>query len=181
MIEIIDSIYFHEDSYGQIELVPIENERFVDEEIRKITNFSEEHKAEDGFGWTDVYVRNDPKKNIFDYKIKKIDFEELFEATGGHIEKVYTGYSSYREECKNTNAYKLDEIALFYSYKDDYISDIWFDFYLEDEGAAKNLYLILKVIANAYDVLFVHWGWGYYSRIKQDKTLKDKLISFSKE
>lgn len=174
-------LYFHEDDYCQIELLPIEDEDYVKNEIKNINKFSEEHKAPNGIGWTDMYRKvNAEQITLKDYKIHYLELDTLLSALTEKYDKVYTGYSSYREECKNTVGYSTNEINIFVSFEDNMVTEIWFDFYLDEIGVAKDLYTILKVISSKYDLLFVHWGWGYYAKIKTDLSLKNTLIEYSK-
>jgi hypothetical protein len=175
----MNELYFHEDDYCQIELLPIENEDYVETEINNINGFSEEHKTSDGIGWTDMYIRNNIEQiKLKDYKINHLELDAILSKFAERCEKIYTGYSSYREECKNTFGYRKNEIAIFFSFEENIVTNIWFDFYLDELEVAKDLYNILKTISNKYNLLFVHWSFGYYSKIKTDLGLEKKLISF---
>jgi hypothetical protein len=177
----MNELYFHEDDYCQIELLPIENEEYVKKEINTINEFSEDHKAPSGAGWTDMYIRDNREQiTLKDYKIKCSELDTLLLKLTEKCDKVYTGYSSYREECDNTLGYSLNNINIFVSFEDNLVTKIWFDFYLNEIGVANNLYNILKLISTKYDLLFVHWSWGYCSKIKTDLRLQDTLIEYSK-
>jgi hypothetical protein len=170
-------LYFHEDDYCQIELVPVENKEFVRKQLGDINSFSEEHKSPDGYGWTDIYIRSsDTQITLKDYKIKRREFAGILPQFAVKYDKVFTGYSSSKRKCKNTAGYSIKGINIFCSYENKYITKIWFDFCLDKIDMAENLYDILKSITNEYDLLFVHWTWGYYSHVKRDFGLKNKLI-----
>ena len=170
-------VYFHEDDYCQIELAPIENEEFIKQEIDAINGFFEEHKVPNGIGWTEMYMRKEPQRTLKDLKISIKEFDENIGNLIGKYDIVYSGYSTYREECKSTNGYGDDQVKFFIEHNEGIITNFWFDFLLADEDTAIKLNDILKLITNHYDLLFVHWPWGFYSRPKRDdnllKTLKD--------
>ena len=176
----MNEVYFHEDDYCLAELVPIENEQFVKKEVGEVFNFSEEHKAANG-SYTDIYVGKTPPKKLEEYKIDYIEIDKILSNIAIRYEKVTTGYSTHTEECKNTIGYSYNEIKIFISYNDRYITHIWFDFYLDTISTAEDLYKILKVISSNYDLIFVHWAWCFYSRIRHNTELKNKLIEISKE
>lgn len=52
-------IFFHEDNYCQQQLLPGEIAEYVELELKRINDFSEEHRAPSGSEWTDVYVRKE--------------------------------------------------------------------------------------------------------------------------
>ena len=58
--------------------------------------------------------------------------------------------------------------------------DFDFDFDFDKLNMIEDLYGILKLITNEYDLIFVHWTWGFYSHVRQDVELKNKLIKISK-
>ncbi|MDR1315231.1 MAG: hypothetical protein LBK13_00030 [Spirochaetales bacterium] len=159
----------------------MENEQFIKKELGEISDFSEKNKIADGI-YSDIYVRNnDPVKKLEDYKIAYAEMDKILSGISIKHEKVTTGYSSYVEACKNTTGYSLNEIKIFISYNDEnYITHIWFDFYLEKLSIAEDLYRILEIITDTYDLIFVDWAWGFYSHVRQDGELKNKLIEISK-
>lgn len=173
-------LYFHEDDYCQIELVPVENEKYVKIEIENIDTFSEEHKASDGIGWTDMYIRDDSKQlQLESYKINYLELDKILSNIADRCDKVYTGYSTYREECNNTFGYKLDEIKTYISFDNNYVTKIWFDYCICDIKDVKNLLTILIIICNDYNLLFVDWTSGFYSKIKNENGLENKLIEYN--
>jgi hypothetical protein len=176
----MNELYFHEDDYCQIELVPVENIQFIKKEIDGIFDFSEKNKIADGI-YSDIYLRNNHPKELEEYKIDYIGMDKILSNIAIKHEEVTTGYSTYVEECKNTIGYNFNGISIFISHNDKYVTHIWFDFYLEKLSMAEDLYKILKIMTNYYDLVFVNWTWVFYSHIKQDIELKNKLIEMSKE
>ena len=50
-------LFVHEDDWGQIEVLPASCAAWCAEEMARIEAFAAEHRAPDGSGWTDIYLR----------------------------------------------------------------------------------------------------------------------------
>lgn len=121
-----DEIYLHEDLYCQVEILPIENIDHLNSENQNIDHFSKKHF--DGYGFTDIYQRNDSALKTAERNIQLEDFETLLVSLGCEkIKKVYSGYGSFKEESKNTLAYVIDQAAIFCDFKENVIQNIWLD------------------------------------------------------
>ena len=175
----MDELYYHEDDYCGTELVPMENEKFIKNEQDEIFDFAEEHRASNG-SYTDVYIKNETPKKLEEYKIDYIEMDKVLSGITKRYEKVTTGYG-FEDECKNTIGYKFNEINIFIKNNGKYITHVWFDYYLDQLNTAKDLYKIIKIIIKNYDLIFVDWSWGFYSRVKYDLELENKLIEIYKE
>ena len=64
-------IYFHEDDYCQIEVLPVSNWEHCATQIGEIESFSEAHPAPGGTGWTDMYVREENPFSLRDLGISR--------------------------------------------------------------------------------------------------------------
>jgi hypothetical protein len=175
----MDELYYHEDDYCGTELVPMENEQFIKNEQDEIFTFSEEHKVSDGI-YSDVFIKNETPKKLEEYEIDYIETDKKLSGITIRYENVTTGYG-FEEDCKNTIGYTFNGINIFIKNNGKHITHIWFDFYLDELGIAKDLYKILKIIVQNYDLIFVDWSWGFYSRVKYDLELENKLIEISKK
>jgi len=113
-------IYFHEDDYCQQELLPREALAFADAEIKKIGEFANAHRAPDGAGWTDVYVRQKPPVTFRTIGMTKENFGTIISPHLPPFDLVYTGYSSYRERCRKAAAWGTSQHnALFADWDDE--------------------------------------------------------------
>jgi hypothetical protein len=175
----MEELYYHEDDYCGIELVPMDNEKFIKNEQDEIFNFAEEHRVSNG-SFTDVYIRKEHPKKLEEYEIDYIEMDKVLSEITKKYEKVTTGYG-FENECENTIGYRFNEINIFIKNNGKYITTIWFDFYLDQLSTAQDLYKILKIIVQDYDLMFVDWSWGFYSRVKYDLELENKLIKIYEE
>ena len=121
-----DEVFFHEDFYCQVELIPSENFNELKSENERINKFASEHF--DGIGFNDIYIRNDHKVKTNEKKINIVDFEKiLLNNNFLKMRTVYSGYGNYKQICKNTIAYSIDQATVFFDYDNTIINNIWLD------------------------------------------------------
>ena len=169
-------VYFHEDTFNQVEFLPRENKEYLKSENQKIENFSKENF--DGHGFTDIYIRDESPKTIAD---KKIDFEELDKIllTLGleKITEVYEGYGSGKWKCENTFAYVYDSAQIFVSLKDNLVHDFWVDgfrFHKNDETKNK-LKSVLWKIGDELNLLLNDWDLTVVIDLKDESEIEKYL------
>ena len=175
--EILDGTYFHEDDFRQVEFCPKENLDFLRNENSEVNKFAEEHS--DGNGFTDIYVREENnQKTILETQIKLSDLNSIMlNLELEKIEKVYTGYSSYREICENTIAYKFDYAEIFVITENDFVKDFFitgFRFYKNEEIKSK-LEEILYKIGTEYDLILNDWDLAEIINLNDRKEIKKYL------
>ena len=120
-------IYFHEDLYCQVEIIPRENSVNLDLENDKINEFSEEHF--DGVGYTDVYARDGHGIKTCERGIQVDELDELITNIGFEKKnEIYTGYGAYKVKCKKTIGYHLDGAIIYCDFDENQlIQNIWID------------------------------------------------------
>jgi len=69
-----NEVYFHEDDYCQIELLPSTSWKFCFNQIKEIDEFSEKHKVKNGIGWDKIYIRKESPYKIESLIIKFDDY-----------------------------------------------------------------------------------------------------------
>lgn len=151
-------LYFHEDFYCQVELLPRENFSDLEQENEKIEDFAQKHS--DGFGFTDIYVRNGQKIKTSDRKIELGDFEKVMLESGFQkYSNVYSGYSSYEERCKNTLGFKLDSSVIYCDFENNLIKNIWIDNFRFSNSSDKKEQLIngLFSIGEKWNLILNDW------------------------
>jgi hypothetical protein len=153
--------YFHEDDYGQIEILPAQNWEHCANELGKISEFSNQHRAPDGVGWTSMYMRGESPKTLASLNI---NFESFCSALAQRLPKfdrVETGYSSFIEECQGTNAFGFEQNYLVFVSKDEAqnISNIWLSINATSESQQQILLSAFREIEKFGEFLFVDWGW----------------------
>lgn len=149
------SIYYHEDDYGMKPLMPEENLHFIWQEFEQIIGYDIDHQED--INTTESYCLDFLKIKLIERKIPISTLETLCESYGfERIDKVYTGYASYRELDKNSKAFtlfdnegKLKNFTLFYEVERSFISYLWvLDYFYRHESIPK----LLKEIGKRWGV-----------------------------
>ena len=103
-------VFFHEDDYCQIEVLPVVNLRFCLEQAGAIEKFSAEHWA--GAGWDEMYVRHESPIALENLEITLADIRAALSPALAEYDQVLTGYGqSYRQKCDNVYAFGNDDTA----------------------------------------------------------------------
>ena len=166
--------YFHEDDYGQIQVLPISNWNYCLSELKKIGEFSDEHF--DGMGWTDIYIRDENPHGLASLNINTKDLASILGKTLAPYDKVLTGYSTYREEAKRTLAFGSETSCIvFVGYEsNNIVEEIWLDFGIstqKDRELAVNGLLNLGSLGETF---LVDWSLGDMMKLSD----KDKIMSY---
>ena len=97
--------YLHEDDWGMIDLVPEENRLRAAAATDESRSFGEQHRAPGGIGWTDVYVT--PEMPIsFAERALTLDGLRALLPELELCERVFSGYSTQRDEARSAFALK---------------------------------------------------------------------------
>lgn len=172
------SIYFHEDDYCQIEVLPIQNYNYCKDEFDKINDFSEEHEVEGGIGFTDIYVRNENPISILDLSISIDKICSVLEGVTCKYDKVSTGYSTYREKCQNTIAYGDNEnVVIFFNFDKDtnFVKNIWLTLDTYNENEKESAKQILLALSKINELILVDWGWSFLTKLNNTSSIEDYL------
>ncbi|MEH1009491.1 hypothetical protein VDP25_17265 [Winogradskyella sp. ECml5-4] len=115
------TIFYHEDDFCQIEIVPKENLSDLLKQADNIADFSTEN------GYSDIYVREENKVSLKSREIDKTELEKLLAELGTekHTE-VITGYGSdYRVKSENTIGFGKEYSAVYFDFENDKVKNIW--------------------------------------------------------
>src|SRR5690349_13159621 len=90
------TIFFHEDDYCQVQLIPIENLHNVEKEAQKIIESAKENF--DGLGFKNIHVRADHKVQLSSRRITSDELDIVLQnlKTTRHSH-VTTGHGNYSE------------------------------------------------------------------------------------
>ena len=166
-------VYYHEDDYCQLELVAESNSQWCAEQMGQIDEFAAAHKEE--VGWTDIYVRSSNPMPLCSMNISRSGFTKSMPSSMPRFDRVFTGYSSFRSECKSTIAFGPHDSLVAYAEFDnnDVILSVWFTLDLrstDDVEIANDLASCLS----RWAVLLADWGWSQLIRL----TDRDKLVHY---
>lgn len=154
------SIYFREDDYCQIELVAKENEGYLRKTGAEIQRSAEQ--TFDGFGYKDIYVRNEEPVALSTKRILPEQLATLLEDCGfQRINKVFTGYSSHREHLKDAVGFKLEPYVIYLDHKDGVVQHIWLEMHWNDAvESQRQLITAFDQIARNWPLLLSDWSWS---------------------
>ena len=151
-------IYFHEDDYCQLEVLPLAARQFCLQEMGEIDAFAEEHR--EGPFYTDIYLREESPETLLQLNLRPEQLTAALDFLPAY-DLVETGYSSYREECQSTQARGLnEELAVFWSVDEaGLVEAIWLAFWVEPQeaNAARQL---LTALGHLAPLLLADWGWS---------------------
>jgi hypothetical protein len=160
-------IYFHEDDYCQQELLPRDALAYAEAELKKIAEFADAHRSPDDAGWTDIYVRPKSPVSFRSLCMKKEDLDAVISPHLTSFDLVYTGYSTYRERCRQAAAWgTAQQNAIFADWDDDgIIKNVWAQFFDPDEKSLLAASKAVTALATAHSLIYVDWAWGYTCEI----------------
>ena len=156
-------IFFHEDDYCQQQLLPAAAAAYAQSELLKIGDFADRHRATGGAGWTDLYIRRETPPPLRTLQIPKVDLDRIFTQFLHRFDKVYTGYSSYREACRNTAAWGICVSSVLFADWDDagIIQNIWTHLFNPEDSAISAAAGAIAMLCKFHPLIFVDWEWGY--------------------
>jgi len=153
---ITDELYFHEDFYLQIEILPFENKELLISESSTIENFAKEHF--DGQGFTDIYERKGNKYPTINKAINSGQIQELLENVGlKKLNRIKTGYSSYVENASGTFGFGNSNFGILMEAENNIVKNIFVLTYRLTSDDKELLVKGLKSIGDNFQMLLIDW------------------------
>jgi hypothetical protein len=170
-------IYYHEDDYCQIEVLPVSNWQHCAEQMGEIQTFSEAHKAPNGMGWTQMYMRPDNPVGLSHSGIAITALRSALARVAEEYGPVYTGYSTYRELSKNTVAFCAADGAILYADHNDagVVEHIWLTLDPTTEDQKSRALSLFMSLAEQGEFLLSDWGWCALVMLKDSGALSQYL------
>jgi len=152
------TIFYHEDDYCQIQLLPNEN---YSQLVKEIENISESSKSNfDGYGYENIVVRTNERIALATRRIKKKELEELISEL--KVERhsiVSTGYGfNYRIQSKNTIGFGKEPFGIFYEFNEEteVVENIWLTNPRQLEFVG--LPSVISKIAKRWNLVLIDWN-----------------------
>lgn len=96
-------LYYHEDEYLQIEMMPVSALGRCPAEMSASEGFIATHW--DGTAWTRMYLRLEYSDYLKRLCIPIDEIATKLDSILERVDEVFTGYSTHRERCSNTKAW----------------------------------------------------------------------------
>lgn len=149
------SIFFHEDDYKQVEIVPSENFGELIKQAENVQDFAEKHF--DGGAFTDIMIR---EENGFKLKNRGIKPRELdlilLHLPINKYTEVSTGIRPGEMNSENTYGYGENYNGIFFDFEFDSVTGIWI--VGSPEVQNKEFVQVLNNIGNKWNLLLMDWN-----------------------
>ena len=171
------TLYFNEDEYCQQQLVPLHLLDKIQNELTKVNNYSQEHLAPNGVGWTEMYILEDYTDSIKNLKILAPALKAKLVEIASVFDSVTTGYSSMVSECNRTAAVgNSTSCALYYDWdENDHVNSIWTGFFNGSVESLQESTELVKAVSEIHPMIYVDWAWGYVCNASDPITFKELL------
>jgi hypothetical protein len=172
------TIFYHEDDYLQVEILPLENINQLKLESKEVEKFSEKHF--DGLGYSDIYVRTDENKlGLKERHIKPAELETYLSVMEfDRITNVLTGYGqTHRELHKDCIAFGKNYTAIYYDFKENVIQHIWTTGHWSMNK--KKLTHVLLNIGQHWNLVLQDWNLTITVDLRNKKAIEDYLNTYN--
>lgn len=166
------SVYFHEDDFCQIELLPVAARQHCMAQMGIIDDFAAKHDA-GGMGCTGIYLRPDAPHTFAELRIATAAFSAAISKHVPAYGSVFTGYSSHREECRNTLAWGDETWTLFADQEEGMIERVWLDLGRPDPAGAARIAAALRDLPGSEHVLLADWSWCLIAMLSDSASLHE--------
>jgi hypothetical protein len=154
----MNELYFHEDFYCQVELLPMSALDSSTSEMGEIDAFSNAHW--DGNAWTALHVRQDQSQHLLSLAISIDAVAALLDPILEPVTDIYTGFGSYKELCENTRAWTLPcETALLADFNAaGLVEHLWLVNEPPEPHSVQQLWNALKALSQSGDYFIADWN-----------------------
>lgn len=153
--DLSNSIFYHEDDYRQVEILPFENFNELIKQAENVQDFAE--KNFDGVGYSDIMIR---EENGFKLKQRGIKWRALDQLLSELPVKKYTevstGIRPGEMKRKNTFGYGENYNGIFFNFEADEVKEIWIVGFPKVEKT--KLAQTLSIIGSKWNLLLMDWN-----------------------
>ncbi|MDO3411420.1 hypothetical protein QWJ34_16765 [Saccharibacillus sp. CPCC 101409] len=164
-------LFFHEDDYGMLELIPADRLPSAAAELDKIAKFADDHRSESGY--TDLYVRQDDPEGLSRLELRLTDIEAAVSKFAEPFDIVTTGYGSgYRVECPDIQAFgPNEETVLFCQHQGGLVTRAWLTLEIGEEDQRDWGLRILTMLGRLAPLALVDWLADDYADLRDEASI----------
>ena len=165
------TVYFHEDDYCQIEILPLSAEKFCLKQIGEIFGFTEKHTEE--YGFSDIYIRNENPHSIREAGISHEKISEILDFLP-EFDEVTSEYLQWIEDSKPVFSRGIDNDTAVFWEKDEngIISAMWLGMYIIPE----NCYMWHKILTAP--IMLAYWNAGICIDLTDSEEIENYIRSY---
>ena len=173
---LMNELYFHEDFYCQVELLPMSALESSTSEMGEIDAFSEAHW--DGHSWTALHIREDQTQHLLSLAVSIDAVAALLDPILEPVTHVYTGFGTHKELCKNTRAWTLPcETALLADFNaTGAVEHLWLVNEPPEPDNVQQLWNALKSLSQSGDYFIADWNLSIAVPLADDEMLMRYLV-----
>jgi hypothetical protein len=167
-------IYYHEDFYRQIELVPEENyfaaNRFIDD-LPPIEGSI--------YGFKNIAVRPEQKIKLLDRKIPAEEVSKILSPISlSYSENVTTGYGQSEWREKDTSVWGFERYGIFVKQKARFVEAIWLSnsAVFAQRNTSKHLTNAIFNLSKQYSLILIDWNKEIICRIRFQNDVRNYLF-----
>ena len=148
-----------EDDYCQVELIPKENLPFLQQQIKELALFDQEHRTD--YGYTAIVQREDHPVKTISYELRA-DYLKAALSSFKLPELRHLPYEAgeIRSLKKSkTRAYGFESFTLFFETENEHVANIWVKFHLITSVTEYDIILdALYYLGEETNLLLVDWN-----------------------
>ncbi len=155
----------HEDDYCMCEILPVESYSFCMQQCSDIADFAKEHTAENGVGYTDVYVGQSPKSMIQDLNINKDLLYNTFRKSITPYDKIDNDVFIDYDLGKTKGAYAFGETnhaVVFFSFHlaTNIVEKVWLLLNPTNDDDIQVANIVFECLRGIGEFIYVDWNMG---------------------
>lgn len=167
-----NSIFYHEDDYRQVEIVPNENFNELIRQAENIQDFTSDNS--EGAGYSEIFVREEGDFKLINRAINRDQLEEIFsELPTKKYTEVTTGIQPDEMKSENTIGYGENYNGVFFDYKSDLVTGIWISG--ETTFPKENFIQVLNKLGHEWNLLLMDWNSLELIDLKNKKQIEKYL------
>lgn len=167
-----DKFYITEQEWGQITIVPEENEKDIVETLKEPIN-TNIHVS-----WDDIHFRKYPSHPIKNKNISLDDLLSILPINTKNIGKACCQHHNDIEEISNTFSLNVEDYITFYGKTDEnIITELSIDLNYSEKLPSKNLIKSLNRLGQNYNLVLIDWLHELIIHLKDNERVK---LYFSK-
>ncbi len=154
-VNVEGSIFYHEDDFCQVEILPNENFNSLIKQADNVQEFTAKHF--NGVAYSDMMIRDNHEMELSERGIKPIELETILsQLESQRHASVTTGITPGEMASENTIGFGKNYRGLFYDFESDIVKNIWIAGFLEVDLDKQTK--VLNQLGEKWNLLLIDWN-----------------------